>query len=146
MKDSPYLCKDAVLPNFVQRNKAGVTIHCHEDTTGYNHLKITNGFISEIQKEQKMVINSQHGSFAFCCTSSLDRTGMDLAVVSPACPCCAAALLLGGVARQDVVAKVGVIQVIVTLFPLLSWDSGWRDWSCRFRRNISCWWTKKTSL
>lgn len=44
---------------------------------------------------------------------------MDLAVVPPACPHRAAALLLGGVARQDVVAEVGVIQVIVTLFPLL---------------------------
>lgn len=44
---------------------------------------------------------------------------MDLTVVPPTCPHCAAALLLGGVAGQDVVTEVGVVQVIVTLFPLL---------------------------
>lgn len=44
---------------------------------------------------------------------------MDLAVVPPACAHRAAALLLGGVSRQDVVAEVGVVQVVVTLFPLL---------------------------
>lgn len=44
---------------------------------------------------------------------------MDLAVVPPARPHRAAALLLGGVARQDVVTEVGVIQVVVALFPLL---------------------------
>lgn len=45
---------------------------------------------------------------------------MDLTVVPPASPHRAAALLLCGVARQDVVTEVGVIQVIVTLLPRLS--------------------------
>lgn len=45
---------------------------------------------------------------------------MDLAVVPPARPHRAATLLLGGVARQNVVAEVGIIQVIVALLPLLS--------------------------
>lgn len=44
---------------------------------------------------------------------------MDLTVVPPAGPHCAAALLLGAVARQDVVAEVGVVQVVVTLLPLV---------------------------
>lgn len=44
---------------------------------------------------------------------------MDLAVVPPAGPRGAAALFLGGVPRQDVVAEVGVVQVVVTLLPLL---------------------------
>lgn len=55
----------------------------------------------------------------------LDRTsprvwaGVDLAVVSPTCSHRAAALLLGRVPRQDVLAEVGHIQVVVALFPLL---------------------------
>lgn len=70
---------------------------------------------------------------------------MDLAVVSPAGAHRAAALLLGGVSRQNIVAKVGVIQVIVTLFPLLSQGSGWNSyrWSLG---NGSCGGTKKPFL
>lgn len=63
---------------------------------------------------------------------------MDLAVVPPACPRRAAALLLRGVAGQDVVAEVGVVQVVVTLFPLLSRGGGRRDWSSGFRFHICC--------
>lgn len=71
-------------------------------------------------KESLKKIKSPNGSS----TSSWDGTGVDLAVVPPACPHRAAALLLGGVARQDVVAEVGAVQVIVTLLPLLSGGGG----------------------
>lgn len=71
---------------------------------------------------------------------------MDLAVVSPAGTHRAAALLLGGVSRQNIVAEVGVIQVIVTLFPLLSQGSG-RSNSYRWSLgNGSCRGTKKPFL
>lgn len=43
---------------------------------------------------------------------------MELAVVPPAGPHRAAALGLGGVPRQDVVAEAGVVQVVVALLPL----------------------------
>lgn len=63
---------------------------------------------------------------------------MDLAVVPPAGPHRAAALPLGGVARQDVVAEVGVVQVIVALFPLLGGGGGRRDSSSGCGIQISC--------
>ena len=44
---------------------------------------------------------------------------MDLTVVAPAGTDGAAALLLGGVAGQDVVAHVGAVDVVVTLLPFL---------------------------
>ena len=45
---------------------------------------------------------------------------MDFAVVPPARPGRAAALLLGGVSRQDVVTEICIVQVIVALFSLFS--------------------------
>lgn len=44
---------------------------------------------------------------------------MDLTVVPPACPHRAAALLLGGVPGQNVIAEVCIVEVVVALFPLL---------------------------
>lgn len=52
---------------------------------------------------------------------------MDFTVVAPACSSRAAALLLGGIVRQDVVAEVCVIQIIVTLSPLLCRGGERRD-------------------
>lgn len=60
---------------------------------------------------------------------------MDLTVVAPACSDRATALLLGGVARQDVVTEVGIIQVIVALLPLASRGSRWKD---GFSVSLSC--------
>lgn len=68
---------------------------------------------------------------------------MDLTVVSPTCPRGAAALLLSGVARQDVVAIVCIIQVIVTLLPLVGEGD---DWINVFGVNHSCWWAEKAYL
>lgn len=53
-------------------------------------------------------------------TSSREGAGVDLAVVAPAGADGAAALRLGGVARQHVLADVGgvVVQVVVALLPL----------------------------
>lgn len=63
---------------------------------------------------------------------------MDFAVVPPAGPHRAAALLLGGVARHDVVAEVGVVQVVVALFSLLAPGGGMREQSAGRRAHVSC--------
>lgn len=44
---------------------------------------------------------------------------MDLTVVPPACPHRAAALLLGGVPGQNVIAEVCIVEVVIALFPLI---------------------------
>lgn len=80
----------------------------------------------------------ERGRWAGCGTSSWDRTGMDLAVVAPTRPHRAAALLLAGVTRQDVVAEVCVVQVIVALFPLLNRRGCGASWSSRFGVGITC--------
>lgn len=68
---------------------------------------------------------------------------MDLAVVSPTCPGGAAALLLRGVARQDVVAIVRIVQVIVALLPFVR---GGGEWINGFGVKHSCQWVEKAYL
>lgn len=71
-------------------------------------------------------------------TSSRDGTFVDLAVVPPAGPNRAAALFLGGVPRQDVVAEVGVFQVVVALLPLLLNGGGGRGVSRQTLAHVIC--------
>lgn len=70
-------------------------------------------FVKIIWEKNKKNQTHQHNCFIlYLCghrTSSLDRTGVDLTVVPPAGPHRAAALLLGGVPGQDVIAEINVV-------------------------------------
>lgn len=51
-------------------------------------------------------------------TSPQDRAGEDLTVVAPPGPGGAAALLLGDIGGQHIVAETGVVEVVVAFFLL----------------------------
>lgn len=50
--------------------------------------------------------------------SPSDWAGVDLTVVPPAGPHSTAALLLGGVSGQHIIAEIGIVQVVIALLPL----------------------------
>ena len=116
---------------------------------GHNWLKSSEkqkvaGLAAETMQKDH---NAMHWmTWVLRCTSSWNRTGVDLAVVPPAFANRAAALLLGGVSRHNVVAEVGVIQVDVTLFLLFCCGGRRRDSSWQFDGHISCRRTKRELL
>lgn len=113
-------------------------IHCHEGTTCCNHLQNKICYKYAGQTSLKALHLFSDTVRELDGTSSRDGAGVDLAVVPPAGPHRAAALLLGGVTGQDVVAEVDVVQVVVTLFPLLGRWGGWCNVSGRPLGNVSC--------
>lgn len=71
-------------------------------------------------------------------TFSRDGTGVNLAVVPPAGPHRAATLFLGGVPREDVLAEVDVVQVVVALLPLLLHRTEGRAVSRQCQTHVIC--------
>lgn len=138
-----YLWKDVVLP---ERKQEVGAIRCYEGTTCCNHLQNKICYKYAGQTSLKALPLFWYTVRELVGTSSRDGAGVDLTVVPPAGPHCAAALLLGGVSGQDVVAEVGVVQVVVTLFPLLDRWGGWCNVSGRPLGNVSCRWTKRVFL
>lgn len=115
--------------------------HCREDTTCCNHLRditvvhhqcATERSLSNRSTCPDVVSKEPPGTF------SRDGTGVKLAVVPPAGPHRAAALFLGRVPRQDVVAGAGVVQVVVALSPLLVHRAGSRGVSRQCQAHVIC--------
>lgn len=135
-KRKGYRCRVAGLLDVDWRTERQATVHCHVDTTGYTHLRRQrNGVVCDISNVSMCRrVSSQSNR-----TSAYNRTGVDLTVVSPARSHRAAALLLGGVVWQNVIADVGAVQVVVALLPLLRRRNRRRHLWSSGRRHVGIW-------